>query len=137
MNVEITGRHIEVTPALRSFIAQHLERIPRVLGDNIAIHVVLTVEKKRHICEIVLKSKTGQLTCLEQTSDMYASIAKAAHRMQKQIVKTKKRRVEVKRRETGSTRRKVPVAGGQTTVSRLVEETISEEQMPAGKPRSR
>lgn len=100
MKVEITGRHIEVTPALRAFVQQHLEKIPRVLGDNIALHIILGVERRRHICEIVLKSKTAQLACREATTDMYASITRAAHKMEQQALKNKKRRVEVKRRRT-------------------------------------
>ncbi len=126
MNVEITGRHIEISPALRAFIQGHLDKIPRLLGDNVSIHVILTVEKKRHLCEIILKSKTAQLATMEETTDMYGSVIRATHKLEKQALRTKKKRVEVKRRGTAPVQRKsvAPVA-----VPLLIEETISKKPM--------
>ncbi|HEY2934937.1 MAG TPA: ribosome-associated translation inhibitor RaiA [Acidobacteriota bacterium] len=127
MKLEITGRHTEITPALRAFIEEHLEKIPRVLGNTLGVHVILTVEKKRHICEIILKSKTGQLTTLEETSDMYTSITRASHKMEKQVLKTKKKKVEVKRRKATPRRPRIEEAPPQGPA--VIEESISKKPM--------
>jgi putative sigma-54 modulation protein len=130
MNVEITGRHIEITPALHAFVEQHLDKIPRLLGDNVAIHVILTVEKRRHLCEIVLKSKTAQLACTEETNDMYASVARASHKLEKQANKTKKKRVEVKRRKNAApARRKSVTVVRPSLAPSVIEESISKKPM--------
>ncbi|HEY3131667.1 MAG TPA: ribosome-associated translation inhibitor RaiA [Acidobacteriota bacterium] len=129
MNVEITGRHIEITPSLRAFVQEHLDKIPRLLGDNVSMHVILTVEKKRHLCEIILKSKTVQLATMEETTDMYGSIIRAMHKLEKQALKTKKRRVEIKRRKTGPVRRKSIVPIALAAVPSVIEETISKKPM--------
>lgn len=128
MNVEITGRHIEITPALRVFVEKHLDKIPRLLGDDVAIHVILTVEKKRHLCEILLKSKTAQGTILEETSDMYASIIRATHKLEKRALKTKQKRVEVKRRKTAPTRPR-SVVFNMASAPSVIEESISKKPM--------
>jgi putative sigma-54 modulation protein len=98
LKLEITGRNVEVTPAIRSFVQQHLRKLPRMLGDNVGIHVVLGVEKSRHRCEILLKAKTAEAASHATTADMYASIVKACHGLEQRAVKLKQRRVEVKRR---------------------------------------
>lgn len=129
MSVEITGRHIEVTPALRTFIQEHLDKIPRLLGNNVSIHVILTVEKKRRLCEIILKSKTAQLATMEETSDMYGSVIRATHKLEKQALKSKKKRVEVKRRRSAPVRRESVAHVAPTVVPSVIEETISKKPM--------
>ncbi|MBI2822651.1 MAG: ribosome-associated translation inhibitor RaiA [Acidobacteria bacterium] len=127
MRVEITGRHIEVTPALRKFVQQHIGKIPKVLGDHVGIHVILAVEKKRNVCDIILTSKTFQLACAEETSDMYTSISKAVSTMERQVLKQKKRRVELKRRKRDSVRRG-PAAPPKPAPA-VIEEAVSKKPM--------
>lgn len=103
MKLEITGRHVEITPSIRTFIEEHLKKLPRLLGDNAQVHVVLGVEKRRHRCEIVLKAKTAQAACTATTTDMYLSITRAAHNLGQRVLKLQQRRVDVKRRRKPET----------------------------------
>ena len=52
MNIEITGRQIEITPALREFTSDKLRKLERLLDGPLDVHVVLAVEKHRHLAEI-------------------------------------------------------------------------------------
>ena len=45
MNLLITGHHVDVTPALRAYVEDKLERITRHFDQIIDIAVVLGVEK--------------------------------------------------------------------------------------------
>ena len=46
MKFEYTGRHIEVTPALRSHVEEHFDRISHLFdGKAIKAHVIIEVEK--------------------------------------------------------------------------------------------
>ena len=54
MQLSVTGHHVEVTPALRSYLEKKLERIGRHFDQVIDVHCVLTVEKLRQKAEATL-----------------------------------------------------------------------------------
>jgi putative sigma-54 modulation protein len=45
MNLTISGHHLEVTPALRSYVTGKLDRITRHFDQVVDVKVLLTVEK--------------------------------------------------------------------------------------------
>ena len=54
MQLNVTGHHVEVTPALRGYVLKKLERIGRHFEQVIDVHCVLTVEKLRQKAEATL-----------------------------------------------------------------------------------
>ncbi len=97
MNVEITGRHIEITPAIQTYVLRRLRKFTRILGDDITFHVIIDVEKQRHTAEILLKSKILDLTGKGETADMYSSIIRAVEKLERQALKQKSKIIETKR----------------------------------------
>ena len=97
MNVEITGRHIEITPAIQNYVLNRLRKFTRIFGDQITFHVIIDVEKQRHTAEILLKSKLLDLTGKGQTADMYSSIIRAIEKLERQALKQKSKIIETKR----------------------------------------
>jgi putative sigma-54 modulation protein len=97
MNVEITGRHVVITPALRTYIMKRLRKFTRILEEQASFHVIIDVEKARHTAEILLKSRLLDLTGKGQTGDMYASILRAIEKLERQVLKHKQRIIETKR----------------------------------------
>jgi putative sigma-54 modulation protein len=97
MNVEITGRHIVITPAIRSYVLKRLRKFARILGDDISLHVIIDVEKQRQTAEILLKSKLLDLAGKGQTGDMYTSIVRAIDKLERQALKHKSKIIEGKR----------------------------------------
>lgn len=89
MRIEITGRHIDITPAIRDFTEDKLKKLERWIDEILETHVVLSVEKHRHIAEIVLRARTHTFTGTDATGDMYASIGNAADKIEKQARKLK------------------------------------------------
>ena len=61
MQVHITGRQVAITPALRKYAEEKLKKVDKLLGGSIEAHVVLVVEKRRHLAEIQVKSRTALL----------------------------------------------------------------------------
>ena len=57
MKLDITGRHIDITPAIRDFTRDKLSKLDKWIDDVIEAHVVLFVEKHRHTAEVVVKSR--------------------------------------------------------------------------------
>jgi putative sigma-54 modulation protein len=97
MNVEITGRHIVITPAIRTYVLKRLRKFVKLLGDDISFHVIIDVQKERQTAEILLKSKTLNLAGKGRTDDMYASIVRAIEKLERQALKHKSKMVEGKR----------------------------------------
>ncbi|HEY1659328.1 MAG TPA: ribosome-associated translation inhibitor RaiA [Candidatus Sulfotelmatobacter sp.] len=91
MNVEYTGRHYEVTPAIRKEVETGLTKIRKILGDKFETHVILTVEKHRHKAEITISPRNGPLVGLAQAKDMTVAVNEALDHLEKQAVKYKKR----------------------------------------------
>ena len=91
MNVEYTGRHYEVTPAIKKEVETGLTKIRKILGDRFEAHVILAVEKHRHKAEITIGARNGPLVGLAQARDMIIAVNEALDHLEKQAVKYKKR----------------------------------------------
>ncbi|HTC48715.1 MAG TPA: ribosome-associated translation inhibitor RaiA [Candidatus Aquilonibacter sp.] len=91
MNVEYTGRHYEVTPAIRIEVETGLTKIRKILGDKFEAHIILTVEKHRHKAEITINPRNGPLVSVAQAKDMTIAVSEALDHLEKQAVKYKKR----------------------------------------------
>ncbi len=91
MNIDFTGRHIEITPALREFTEDKLRKLEKLLDGPLEAHVVLAIEKHRHIAEIQVKSRTTILGGTEETGDLYASIGEVADKLERQALKHKEK----------------------------------------------
>jgi putative sigma-54 modulation protein len=91
MNVEYTGRHFEVTPAIRKDVESGLTKIRKILGNKFETKVVLAVEKHRHKAEITISPRNGPLVGLAQAGDMPSAISEALDHLEKQAVKYKTR----------------------------------------------
>jgi putative sigma-54 modulation protein len=87
MKVIFTGRHIEVSEALRAFARERLQKMAIYLDDIIDVHVILSVEKHRHLAEITLKSRQDDFVAGAETEDMYQSLAQALDKLETQVHK--------------------------------------------------
>lgn len=100
MQISVTGRHVEITDAIRDHthgkIEHALAEFPRVES----VHVILSVEKYRHLAEIVIQAASHvRVDAREESSDMYASIDGAVDKAAKQLRRVWDRRHDHKSRE--------------------------------------
>jgi putative sigma-54 modulation protein len=100
MRLELTGRHVEITPSIRSLVDRKLAKLTRVLNDSVvSAQVVLTREKYRHVTEMsvhirgdhVLAGKTAGATWTD-------SVGRAIEKIEQQAQKVKGRWEARKRR---------------------------------------
>lgn len=91
MNVEYTGRHYEVTNAIRKEVETGLTKIRKILGDKFETKVILAVEKHRHKAEITITPRNGPLVGLAQAKDMAIAVNGALDHLEKQAIKYKTR----------------------------------------------
>ncbi|MGH7233107.1 MAG: ribosome hibernation-promoting factor, HPF/YfiA family [Nitrospiraceae bacterium] len=98
MRIIITGRHVEITAALRRHIESRMKRLERYgmkLGD---VQVVLAVEKYRHTAEVVFNFNGVAIQGKTSTTEMYASIDQLLDKVSRQILKRKEKLVSHKRK---------------------------------------
>lgn len=90
MKFEYTGRHMEVTPALRTHVENHFDKINHLFdGGGINAHVIIEVEKGRHRSEIVVNWRKDVLTANTTLDDMYQSLSKTIDKIEKQALRLK------------------------------------------------
>jgi putative sigma-54 modulation protein len=94
MKVHFTGRHVELTEALKSFAQERLDKMATYLDDVIDVHVILSVEKHRHLAEITLKTRAGAFVASAETTDMYQSLTQAVDKLESQATKHHGKRVD-------------------------------------------
>ena len=95
MKYEYTGRHLEVTTALRSHVENHFDKIKHLFNGNGAnAHIIIEVEKGRHRAEIILKWRDQVLTATSTVSDMYQSLSQTIVKLEKQALKLKNKVID-------------------------------------------
>ena len=101
MKYEYTGRHLEVTPALREHVEDHFKRLNHLFnGDATKAHVIIEVEKGRHRSEIIVKWRDSVLTANSTVSDMYQSLTKTIDKLEKQALKLKNKVIDKHQKAT-------------------------------------
>ena len=93
MKFEYTGRHVEVSPAIRRHVEDHFKKLDHIFnGDStLNTHVIIDVEKNRKIGEIIVNWRDHTLTAKDTNADMYMALTRAMAKIEKQAVKLKKK----------------------------------------------
>ena len=91
MQINISGHHVEVTPALRDYVNTKLERLNRHFDQITNTHVVLTVEKSRQRADATIHVSGADLAASAESEDMYAAIDFLADKLDRQLIKHKEK----------------------------------------------
>jgi putative sigma-54 modulation protein len=95
MKFDITGRHIDVTEALRAHIEALLSKIDPIFdGKPAKAHVIIEVERGRSRSEIVVNWRNDVLTAATVDPDMYNSLSATVDKIEKQARKVKEKIVD-------------------------------------------
>ena len=96
MNLTISGHHLDVTPALRSYVTSKLDRITRHFDQVVEVKVLLTVEnlkekqgRKRAECNVHVKG--SDMFAESSHADMYAAVDELVDKLDRQVVRHKDR----------------------------------------------
>jgi putative sigma-54 modulation protein len=94
MNLTISGHHLEITPALRSYVTSKLDRISRHFDQVVDIKVLLTVDKikekdlrQKAECNIHVKGK--DIFAESSHADLYAAVDELADKLDRQVLRYK------------------------------------------------
>ena len=96
MNLTISGHHLEVTPALRSYVTTKLDRITRHFDQVVDVKVLLSIENQkekegRQRAECNIRVKGNDLFAESSSEDLYAAVDELVDKLDRQVVKHKDR----------------------------------------------
>ena len=100
MQVNLTGHHIEITPAIRDYVSEKLTRIERHFENATDIHMILTVEKLEHKAEATLNMPGSTMHAHSVEPDMYAAIDALTDKLDAQVRKHKEKLTDHNARES-------------------------------------
>lgn len=94
MNLTISGRNIELTPAIHAYVQNKLERIKRHFARVIDIAVILTVDRiaekeKSQKAEVNIRLRGKDLHVESIAENLYAAIDLLIDKLDRQIIKYK------------------------------------------------
>jgi len=85
MRISMTGRNLELSEALKSYVGEKLTHLNHSFDRVVDTHVVLSVEKFRHCCEITIHANGSTIHAKHETEDMYASIDGVIDKINRQL----------------------------------------------------
>jgi len=91
MQINITGHHVEVTPALRAYVTEKMQRLTRHFDQVNSIHVILNVEKLQQQAEATVNAGGRTIFATQTARDMYASIDGLIDKLDRQVRRYKDR----------------------------------------------
>jgi len=91
MEITVTGHHVDITPPLRAYVNDKMQRISRHFDHVIAMNVILTVEKHQNLAEATLHTAGKSLFANASDLDMYAAIDDLVDKLDKQVRRPKER----------------------------------------------
>ena len=91
MNLQISGHHLEITPAIHAYVTGKLERVTRHFDNVIDVNVILSVEKLKQKAEVTvhLSGKDVYVEAIED--DLYAAIDSLSDKLDRQVQKHKQK----------------------------------------------
>ena len=92
MKILITGRHGDITPAMREYAHDKVEKLSRIYGRASTARVTMDVDHQEQIVEIVLEATRG-VTLVGKASgpDMFAACDLAEQKLAQQLRRHKER----------------------------------------------
>ena len=91
MQLSVTGHHVELTDALRSYVEEKITRIERHFDHVTNVHVILSVEKHQQKAEATVHVSGADVFAEEVKDDMYAAIDGLIDKLDRQIIKHKEK----------------------------------------------
>lgn len=85
MKVNVTARHTDLTPPLREYAEKKVMAVKKYVEKITNVHIILNVEKDRHIAEVVLDISKNRLAATAVAGDMYGAIDMVTDKITKQV----------------------------------------------------
>ncbi len=90
MEVTVTFRHLDSNDSLKAYAQEKVSRIEKYVNKITEVHVILSLEKRRHIAEVIVHASKTSITATEETEEnMYSAIDLVMDKIERQLRKHK------------------------------------------------
>ncbi len=101
MNLNLTGRHLEITPAIRDHVTSKLDKVKRHFDNVIDINVILSVDKLVQKAEGTVHVSGKNIFAETEDSNLYVAIDALVDSLDRQVLKHKEKHTARRHDETG------------------------------------
>lgn len=93
MKLDLTGKNIEITPAIQDFAEKKVKKFDKFFDDDTIIHVTFSAKKEKQQVDIRIEYRGRTYLAEEDTYDVYAGIDLAIDKLLGQIRKEKTKKI--------------------------------------------
>ncbi len=122
MQVAVTFRHMKTHEGVKSYVKEKVEKLRKYIENPREVHVVLAVEKFRHIAEITVVGNGGIFNSQGRDNDLYAAIDQMVDKMERQV---RERREKVRQKRANAASPKTPLPRSRKAGEEYEEEELS------------
>src|SRR5438105_13395028 len=110
MRLQVKGKNVEVTDAIRAYAEQKLSKLDRHLSDQARCELELAVEKNpsiaaNHVAEATIWTKGPVIRAREASGDMRAAIDQLIEKVERQATRYREKRSRSSARANGRARK--------------------------------
>lgn len=91
MQLQLTGRHVEITDAIRQFVDTKFSKLERHFDHITAVHVILSVDSHKQQAEATLQLAGNDIFAKSDDDNMYAAIDALIDKLDRQLIKHKEK----------------------------------------------
>ncbi|HLP98402.1 MAG TPA: ribosome-associated translation inhibitor RaiA [Sideroxyarcus sp.] len=101
MNLNLTGRHLEITPAIREHVTSKLDKVKRHFDNVIDVNVILSVDKLVQKAEATVHISGKNIHAETEDSNLYVAIDALIDSLDRQVLKHKEKNTARRHDESG------------------------------------
>ena len=101
MNLQLTGRHLEITPAIRDYVKEKFAKIKRHFDHVIDMNIILSVEKLQQRAEATIHISGKNLFVECEDVNLYAAIDMLVDKLERQVRRHKEKQAARRHDDTG------------------------------------
>lgn len=87
MKYKLTGRNLEITPAMENVLERKLTKLDKLFDENAIANVIMSMERGRSKIEITIPVKNSTIRSEQTGNDIYALMDDAVDALEKQMRK--------------------------------------------------
>lgn len=92
MNIIVSGRHLSITDAIKSYAEKKVQKLEKYFDRLIKVQVNLDVESERHRAEMIVSATKGSVLIAEVIDhNIYAAIDRATDKLERQLTRHKEK----------------------------------------------
>lgn len=101
MNLNLTGRHLEITPSIREHVLSKLDKVKRHFDNVIDINVILSVDKLVQKAEATVHVSGKNIFAETEDSNLYVAIDALVDSLDRQVLKHKEKHTARRHDDSG------------------------------------